>query len=374
VLGESIRLRSSGIGVRYIERFPVKGAVVMTTIVDVARMANVSVSTVSHVMNGTKKVSDGTRLRVENAIRTSNFTPHPVARSLRSGRTKSIGLIASDTGQYIFGQMIAEVERGTRRAGQTLLLANSDEDREQEKKVVQTLLDHRVDGMIIAPVADSDPEIFERCAAAGCPVVVIDRTSEPGFDQVGIDNRSAMSSLTKHLIDIGHTDIALIAGDLGVWTIQERIVGFRQALQDAAVPSLHGEVIPTERGLVDGQSEIEILLQREPRPTAIIASSGLLTLGALRAFRSQNLSVPEDIAFVSFDGVMNSEFFEPKLTCFIHPVERIGQEAISLLQRRLADPQAPAETVQVPGALFHGTSCGCDGTVPLILEVSSSSD
>lgn len=346
----------------------------MTTIVDVARMANVSVSTVSHVMNGTKKVSDETRLRVENAIRASNFTPHQVARSLRSGRTKSIGLVASDTGQYIFGQMIAEIERGTRRAGQTLLLANSDEDREQEKKVVQTLLDHRVDGMIIAPVSDSDPDIFERCAAAGCPVVVIDRTSEPGFDQVGIDNRSAMSSLTKHLIDIGHTDIALIAGDLGVWTIQERIVGFRHAFESAGLPVLPDSIVPSARGLVDGRPEIEAVLQRERRPTAIIASSGLLTLGALRAFHAQNLTVPGDIAFVSFDGVMNSEFFEPKLTCFLHPVEDIGREAITLLQRRLADPQAPAETVQVPGALFHGTSCGCDGTVPLVLEISAQGD
>lgn len=322
-------------------------------------------------MNGTKKVNDDTRLRVENAIRASNFTPHQVARSLRSGRTKSIGFVASDTSQFIFGQMIAEVERGTRRAGQTLLLANSDEDREQEKKVVRTLLDHRVDGMIIAPVADSDPEILRMCQSAGCPVVIIDRTSEPVFDQVGIDNRSAMRSLTQHLIAIGHTDIALIAGDMGVWTLQERAIGFREAFKNAGVTLRTDLIVTTERGLVDGQRESENLLSRSDRPTAVIAASGLLTLGTLRAFLSKGLVVPRDIAFVSFDGVMNSEFFEPKLTCFLHPVEKIGEEAITLLQRRLANPDIPAETVQVPGALFHGTSCGCGGTVPLVLEPSS---
>jgi LacI family transcriptional regulator len=228
--------------------------------------------------------------------------------------------------------------------------------------------------MIIAPVADSDPEILSMFSAAGCPVVIIDRTSEPEFDQVGIDNRSAMRGLTKHLIEIGHSDIALIAGDMGVWTLQERVVGFREAFQDAGIPLRPDLIVTTGRGLVDGQRESEELLSRRDRPSAVIAASGLLTLGALRAFRSQQLVVPRDIAFVSFDGVMNSEFFEPKLTCFLHPVEKIGEEAIMLLQRRLANPDIAAETVQVPGALFHGTSCGCDGSVPLVLEPTQSGD
>lgn len=208
----------------------------MTTITDVARLANVSVSTVSHVMNGTKRVSDDTRARVEKAILESKFSPHQVARSLRSGRTNSIGLVVSDTSQFIFGQMISEVERGTRKAGQTLLLANSGEDPGQEKKVVRTLLDNHVDGIIIAPVADSDPEIFTYCANANCPAIVIDRISEPGLDQVGIDNRSVMRGLTKHLLDSGHTNIALIAGDTSVWTLRERAIGFKEAIERAGLP------------------------------------------------------------------------------------------------------------------------------------------
>jgi len=253
----------------------------VTTITDVARLAQVSVSTVSHVMNGTKRVSDDTRERVERAILESQFTPHQVARSLRSGRTNSIGLVVSDTGQFIFGQMISEIERGTRKAGQTLLLANSGEDPEQEKRVIRALLDNHVDGIIIAPVADSDPEIFTYCTKANCPVVVIDRISQPGLDQVGIDNRSIMRGLTQHLIDIGHTNIALIAGDASVWTLRERAIGFREALERAGLPFDESSLVSTGRGLVDGEQEIEDLLDRTNRPTAVIAASGLLTLGAI---------------------------------------------------------------------------------------------
>lgn len=340
----------------------------MTTIVDVARMANVSVSTVSHVMNGTKKVSDQTRVRVESAIRDSGFTPHQVARSLRSGRTNAVGFVVSDTTQFIFGQMISEVERGLRDAGQTLLLANSGEDRAREVRAVRSLLDHRVDGMIIAPVADSDPVIYEYCADAGSPVILLDRTSEPGFDQVGIDNRVAMRGLTRHLIAAGHHDVALIAGDLGVWTLGERAAGFMQALQEVGIEVKPRSMLTTRRGLSDSEDEIERFIAGPNRPSAVIAASGLLTVGALRAFRARRLSVPDDIAFVSFDGVMNSEFIEPALTSFIQPVEQIGRAATRLLERRLADPAAGPSTIWVPGSVFHGRSCGCDGEIPLTLS------
>jgi LacI family transcriptional regulator len=319
-------------------------------------------------MNGTKRVSDDTRERVERAILESQFTPHQVARSLRSGRTNSIGLVVSDTGQFIFGQMISEIERGTRKAGQTLLLANSGEDPEQEKRVIRALLDNHVDGIIIAPVADSDPEIFTYCTKANCPVVVIDRISQPGLDQVGIDNRSIMRGLTQHLIDIGHTNIALIAGDASVWTLRERAIGFREALERAGLPFDESSLVSTGRGLVDGEQEIEDLLDRTNRPTAVIAASGLLTLGALHALRKRALRVPDDIAFISFDGVTNSEFFNPTLTSFIHPVEAIGNEAMSLMHRRLADPGATPKTIRVRGDVFHGASCGCGGKVPLVVE------
>lgn len=337
----------------------------MATILDVAQIASVSASTVSHVINGTKHVSASTRERVERAIEQTSFTPHRVARSLRTGRTNSVGLVVSDTSQYVFGQMIAEVEEGIREAGMALLLANSGEDREQEYRMVQTLLDNRVDGMIIAPVADWDPRTLKACDEAGCPRVLMDRTPDPLSDQVGTDNRSGMRAITNHLISIGHTDIALIAGDVGVWTIRERTAAFRETLEAAGIPVRAHTIIETGRGLQDGSKEIEQFLRSGRRPTAVIAASGLLTLGTLRACRRLNVSIPDDLAFASFDGLMNAEFFEPQLTSALHPVGFIGHEATALLLRRMSDPQAPPRTIQAQVTLVHGTSCGCAPGSPL---------
>jgi LacI family transcriptional regulator len=342
----------------------------LTTISDVARMANVSVSTVSHVVNGTKRVSDATRLRVEEAIAACEFTPHQAARSLRSGRTGAVGLIVSDTSQYIFGRIIAEVEQGIRGAGHTLLLANSSEDREQEKAVVRALLANRVDGIIIAPVGNSDPKVFEWCDEAGIPVVLIDRTPDPGRDQVGIDNWTTTQRVTRHLIDIGHTNITIIAGDQEVWTIHERTLAFKETMKAAGLRVGPSAVLDTGRGLVDGREKIEQFLQRKNPPTAVIAASGLLALGALRAIRHLGLRIPGDLAFASFDMVMNAEFFEPKLTHVQYPVEVIGREATALIRRRMADPDAPPQTIQAPGALVHGTSCGCADGTPLTLNAA----
>jgi LacI family transcriptional regulator len=337
----------------------------MATISDVARLAGVSISTVSHVVNGTKSVSDGTRARVESAIQDSGFAPHSFARALRAGRSESIGMVASDTTQHIFGQIITGVESAARRAKLTLLLANSGEDREQELQAVRALLDRRVDGLIVAPVADSDPAVLKACAAANVPVVIIDRISAPGVDQVGIENRAAMRAVTKHLIDAGHTDIVLVAGDQGVWTIQERILGFEQALREAGLPITPESILLTGRGLADGHEQVEELLRSDRRPSALVTSSGLLTVGALRAIRRVGLRIPDDIAFACFDEIANSEFMETQLTCVVHPTEFVARESMILLLNRIADPHSPTRTILTQPSLFHGQSCGCGGLVPL---------
>lgn len=340
----------------------------MSTITDVARLANVSLSTVSNVINGTKPVSDATRKKVEDAIRKVNFTPHSVAQSLRRGTTHSIGLVASDTSQFIFGQMVARIEQEVRQWGHTLLIANSGEDREQERKAVRVLLDRKVDGLVLAPAADSDPAVIEDCDRAGCPVVLIDRTTLASRDQVGVQNRAAMRVLVEHLIALGHDRIALVAGDVGVWTIRERVEGFRDAMEAADLVIGPGAIVETGRGLNDGRTVVEELLRSRERPTAIVAASGLLTLGTLRALRATGIKYPRDVALVSFDGVMNSEFFESELTCTVQPVDEIGAWAIRLLQRRMVEPSVSALTVMARPSAFHGTSCGCEGRLEFGLD------
>lgn len=339
-----------------------------TTITDVARIAKVSASTVSHVINGTKAVNEDTRRRVEDAVKVSNYMPHSLARSLRRGRTNTIGLVVSDTSQYVFGRIIAAIEHEIREAGFNLLLANSGEDREREFGSVQTFLNSSVDGIIIAPSAEYDPKTLAACDDAGVAYVLVDRTPNILVDQVGTDDRSGMHALTQHFIAQGHTDIALIAGDVDVWTLHERADAYRRAMADAGLKVDERAILNTKRGLVEGIEEIEPFLRARASSTAVIAASGLLTLGALHAFRRLGISVPHDLAFASYDGLMNAEFFEPRLTAILHPVDFIGQEATALLLRRITDPAAPPQTIKAQPILDHGTSCGCPAGTELTLH------
>jgi|AntAceMinimDraft_12_1070368.scaffolds.fasta_scaffold36478_1 LacI family transcriptional regulator len=330
----------------------------MTTISDVAQLAGVSVSTVSHVINGTKPVSASTRARVDAAIAEIDYSPNPIARTLRSGRSRSIGFVVTDTSQHVFGSMITEVERTARRDGRTLLLANSGEDVAQEAAVVTALLDHRIEALIIAPVSDASHLILDKCHDAGVAVIVIDRLTDPRFDQVGIHNREMMRSLTQHLLDLGHVDIALLSASEPVWTVRERIAGFREASDEAGLEYSADSIIEANKGVADGKEQVLARLARQP-PTALIAASGLLTVGAMRAFADLDIRTPDDIAFVSFDGVSNSEFFVPRLTSFVHPVEKLAAGAMTLLERRLAGPDARPRTLLVESVISHGGSCGC---------------
>jgi LacI family transcriptional regulator len=338
----------------------------LPTIVDVARLANVSISTVSHVVNGTRPVSDRTRARVEQAIAMTGYSQHGLARALRRNRSDSVGLVVSDTSQHVFGQIIAGVESEARQAGLTLLLANSAEEPAYERESVRTLLDRRVDGLLLAQVAASDAEVLAACRSAGCPVVLIDRLTNPAFDQVGVENVAAMKALSRHLIDVGHADPVLLAGDLGVSTIRDRVRGFEEAMTEAGLNVTADSFVWIGPGLADGHQKVGERLDRH-LPSAIIATSGLLTIGALRAFRERGLTIPEDLAFASFDSISNAQFLDPQLTSVVQPAADIGREAMGLLLRRLADPAAGPRTILLQPRIYHGTSCGCDGNVPLPL-------
>jgi len=342
----------------------------VNTITDVARLANVSTSTVSHVVNGTRPVSDRTRARVERAIEQTGYSQHGLARALRRNRSDSIGLVVSDTSQHVFSQIVAGVEAEARTAGLTLLLANSAEATDRERDSVRALLDRRVDGLLIAPAANSDGSILKACAQAKCPVVLVDRISSGDFDQVGVENRLAMKSLTKHIVELGHRRPVLVGGDSVLWTLRERAAGFREALEEAGLDVYADSIVPAGPAS-DGSDAVKDVLRRG-RSTAIIAASGHMTIGALRAFRDSGVVIPRDIAFASFDGMNNGEFMTPQLTSVMQPGVEIGKRAMSLLMRRLADPLVKPETLLARPRIFHGTSCGCDGTTPLSVDGATS--
>jgi LacI family transcriptional regulator len=317
----------------------------VTTIVEVAKLAGVSTSTVSHVLNGTRNVEPATRKKVTAAIEQTGYRQDAVARAMRRSRTDSIGLVISDAGEPAFAEMVHGVEHAAAAQGLTLVLANSAEDPAREERAVSTLLARRVDGLILARCADSSAAVSARLEAeAPRPVVLLDRLFDGSpHDQVGADNRDSMRRLVEHLRAAGHRRFLLVAGDQRVPTLVERRRGFRDAIPD---DDLAQQTIVEAVDMAEVRSEIAAAVA-PGAATCVIASSTPLAAAALACLRDAGLTTPEHVAFAAFDGFSHSDLFRPAITTVRQPAFEMGVAAVSLLLDRLASPDASPRTLRL---------------------------
>ncbi|MEV6018070.1 MULTISPECIES: LacI family DNA-binding transcriptional regulator [unclassified Streptomyces] len=340
----------------------------MVTMADVARRAGVSAATVSHVINGTRPVLPGTRQAVLDAIDELGYTPNTLARSLVTSRTRSIGLAVSAIANPYFTEILQGVEAVALEHGYGLLIADPHDDPGHERTVAQLLHERRVDGMIIAPSPSPDA-LLRYLAQHEVPTVFLDRLVDApaatGFrhDQVCAENTAPMASLVTHLAERGHRRIGLVAGRPGLSTTAERITGYRHGLAQAGLPY-------NERLVVHGDSRTEAaeeathrLLSLGAPPDALVTANNAMTVGALRALRDRDLSVPDDLALCCFDDFSWADLFTPRLTVIAQPSKEIGATAVRLLLERLASPHRESRTVRLASAFVHRTSCGCPAAV-----------
>ncbi|BDM68063.1 LacI family transcriptional regulator [Streptomyces nigrescens] len=335
----------------------------MTTMMDVARRAGVSVATVSHVLNGTRPVRPDTRAAVLGAIEELGYTPNTLARSLVTARTRSIGLAVSAISNPYFTEILQGVEAGALQAGYSLLIADPHDDPQHERKVVQLLHERRVDGMIVAPSAEP-AEMAAYLARRKVPTVFLDRLVGAEHDQVCAENTGPVRQLVEHLADAGHTRIGLVAGLPGLSTTTERVQGYREGLHSRGLP-FAPELLAGGNSEAEGAEDAtrQLLAAPEP-PTALITANNAMTIGALRALRDLGLDVPRDIALACFDDFSWADLFSPRLTAIAQPSKEIGATAVRLLLERLEEPGRPPRTVRLPCTFVHRTSCGCPGTGP----------
>jgi len=324
----------------------------VATIVDVATLAGVSTSTVSHVLNETRHVEPETRARVLSAMKSVGYRRDALARSLRRARTDSIGLVVSDAGEPAFADMVHGVEEAAARRGLSLLLANSAEDPARERTAVEALLDRRVDGLILARAAGSGAGLLARIRQEKKPLVLLDRMADLDVDQVGVDNEWAMTALVDHLTGKGHERILLVAGDLRVSSLKERYDGFLAAME------ARGLATPTST-VCEGTSTTEgtfekvgkLLRTALQRPSAVLASSTLLGAGALRAIQQAGFKIPETMAFATFDGFAYSDLFTPQITTVRQPAFQLGEEAVGLLMGRIENPSGPTRVLRLESSI-----------------------
>jgi LacI family transcriptional regulator/LacI family repressor for deo operon, udp, cdd, tsx, nupC, and nupG len=332
----------------------------MATLKDVAREADVSVSTVSRVFNNPEKVRPDTRRDVREAADALGYQPSRVARRLRleQGEANLIGLVIPDIQNPFFADVTRGVEDVARDNDYALIISNSDEDPDKQKLAVDTLKTEDVDGVIVPPVSATDPEV-RRLLDSGIAVVCVDRRIESErVDVIVSDNRQGAYEAVSHLIDLGHERIAFIGGIPRISTSTERREGYERALRE------HGLRVDPDL-IKEGDSRRERgtyltndLLDLDDPPTAIFTGNNLTTLGALSAIVVRGLSVPEDVALVGYDDIPWAMALNPPPTVVDQPGYEMGRRAARTLLDRLANPNRSPTTVTLQPKLIVRQSCG----------------
>jgi len=320
----------------------------MPTIRDVARLAGVSIATVSNVLNGGRQVRPEVRVVVLSAVRELGYIPNRLARSLRSRRTQTLGLIVPDITNPFFSGLVKAIEQTARARGYQVLLSSSEEDAQIEYDLALALASRQVDGMIVIPTQDS-PKYLLRLSEK-TPVVLLDRIGgEDCLDRVGIDNIQAAHHGTQYLISQGHRRIMLLISTLELANIRERVEGYRQALAEAGLPLDPRLVVPCGRGADTAQVVAGVITKYQP--SAIFAATNRLSLVAVQAIRELGLAFPQQISLLGFDDFEWSTLLQPYLSAVKQPLEQMGRTACDLLLERLAGMRSEPKRVLLPYTL-----------------------
>lgn len=325
----------------------------MVTMQDVADLAGVSQSTVSHYVNGTRPVHPDTRRSIQEAIDQTGYVHDAVARSLRTGRSHTVGIAITAISNPYFGTLVRRITSHLEDSGRTVLLVDTRDDAERELEAVRQLLQHRPEAVLLAPAGPTSAAL-DLLVDRKVPTVLVDRVPDAvpdHVDAVAVHNREPMQELVDHLGTLGHRSIALLAGVPGITTTDERVEGYRQGmarLGPAAMPRVAHASLERD----ETTAAMDELFAADPRPTALIGGNNQATIAAMQWLRRHDLRVPEDISVASFDDFEWSDVFHPRLTAISQPIEDIANTAATLLEDRLAEPTRPSRVVRLDPRLI----------------------
>ena len=317
------------------------------TIHEVARAASVSPSTVSNLLNGrTQRMQPATQARIETAIRKLGYHPSRVARQLRTGQVRAIGLVVPSVGNPFWGALARHLEAAALTEGYHVLLCNSERDPERERSYLEELWADGIRGVVLCsslPSLDHVTPLLER----GLRLVAFDRMAQagdpPSLVNVTVDNAVGAQLATEHLLQLGHRRIAFISGSLGSINRKERFRGFRAALEQAGLDPDAALVSPdaatTQFGDVEaaelGRAAATELLRGRRKPTAIVAINDMCALGVCRGIRDAGLEVARDVSVVGFDDILLAELYAPPLTTVHQPLPEMAAAAFDHLRARI---------------------------------------
>jgi len=324
------------------------------TMKDVARLAGVSTSTVSHVINNDRFVSDATREKVDAAIKSLNYAPSALARSLKLNQTRTIGMLISGSSNPFYSELVRGVERSCFERGYSLVLCNTEGDEQRMNSNLETLLQKRVDGLLLLSTETLLPSIDIMNRYPSVPKVMMDWSPFDSDSDVIQDNSLLGGEMaTQYLIDKGYTRIACIGGPKDKTPARMRLDGYRKAMQQAGLPIPDGYETVGDFEFLGGLTAMHALLALNPPPQAVFTCNDAMAVGVYHALHQAGLRVPEDMAVIGYDDIELARYMTPPLTTIHQPKDELGELAVDVLIHRMAQPSLVQQRLQLTPELVE---------------------
>jgi LacI family transcriptional regulator len=305
----------------------------MATIYEVSRLAGVSLATVSRVMNDSGKVRPETREKVESAMRELGYRPNSIARSLASNRSDSVGILVPELHGPFFGIMLSSIEDELRAAGKHVIITAGHSDKDAEKNSIEFLLSRRCDALILHVFAISDRYLLE-LAAGPVPFTLIGRDlPEMAGRCFSIDNERGGYLAARALIELGHRELACLAGPLWKSDAQGRFAGFQRALAEYGLDFNQNLLAEGNYQEASGRHAMERLLQAGSPFTGLVCGNDEMAAGAIAVAREQGMAIPDDLSVIGFDNVFFTRYMHPALSTINYPVDVMGRMAARCVLR-----------------------------------------
>ncbi|WP_435927690.1 HTH-type transcriptional regulator GalR [Dryocola sp. BD613] len=318
----------------------------MATIKDVARLAGVSVATVSRVINDSPKASDASRQAVTCAMETLNYHPNANARALAQQTTETIGLIVGDVSDPFFGAMVKAVEQVAYRTGNFLLIGNGYHNEQKERQAIEQLIRHRCAALVVHAKKIPDSELISLMKQM--PGMVLINRTLPGFEQrcVALDDRYGAWLATRHLIQQGHKKIGYLCSNHPISDAEDRLQGYYDALKEHGIPINDRLVTFGEPDESGGEQAMTELLGRGKNFTAVASYNDSMAAGAMGVLNDNGIDVPKEISLIGFDDVLISRYVRPRLTTVRYPIITMATQAAELAMA-LAENRPLPETTHI---------------------------
>jgi LacI family transcriptional regulator len=313
---------------------------------DIALKTDLSISTVSRVLNGKSKqyrIGKKSQKKIEGAAKELNYIPNYFAANLKSNKTNTIGLIVPNLNNPFFATIASKINIELRNHGYTTIIGDTNENVKIEKMELNQFVSRNIEGLIIVPCGNEKDHI-KQIYDQGLPLILIDRYFEDlDVPYVSTDNFDGAVKATKLLIEHGHTAISCIQGIKRSIPNQLRVKGFKYAMKEAGIADTMN-VVGDDFSIQNGFLETKMLLQKKERPTAIFTLSNTIAMGCLKALKQENILIPEDISIITFDNHENLDYLATPITSIAQPVEDICKIATKYLLSKLNDQKADTIT------------------------------